>query len=296
MPPSSYLPSTQFVITLTSIVVASTLIYGARAYTSPQKSTAELQSAAQTGGNDDWQATLNQIQEESAFAALPEPLSAETVASFLEEAQSSNLTESIGRSLLVNLSNAKSQGLGDDIPTQEQIINYATASFGPPVAQKTYTSADIILAPDTTEAKRVYGNAVMEVVRKHPGASASETLTAMARATDNNNASELESFTYIQNEYEAIIEELAGIAVPQTLVPLHVQMLNGLGKLSLSFDDMRAVLTDPLRGLQGLQHYQLMLGEVGRIFTTVAEMFNREAILFTKDEPGHAWSLLLAAQ
>lgn len=260
---SQYLPSSKFVVTVVSFGVASSLIYSAYAFTAPPQSTAQLESTAPATATDDWQVMLDEIQAESAFAALPEPLSAETVASFLDEAQTSNLTETIGRTLLVNLSNAKSQGLGDDIPTQEQIILNATTAFPAPARAKTYTTQDIVLAPDSPAAKKAYGNGVMQVLKAHPGASASVTLSAMARATDNNSPKELEALTYVESEYAAIVNELALVPVPQTLAPLHLQLLNSLGIITATFTDMRVVLTDPLRGTAGAPALPTDLGRDG---------------------------------
>ena len=81
--------------------------------------------------------------------------------------------------------------------------------------------------------------------------------------------------------------------VPATLAPLHLQTLNNLQRVAESFVGMQALLSDPLRGLASMQQYQLLLGETGRVLTTIASTFSSGGILFTKDEPGSAWSALL---
>ena len=94
---------------------------------------------------------------------------------------------------------------------------------------------------------------------------------------------------------ESGILHLSRVAVPETLAPLHLQAVNAVGLVAASFGDMRAVLQDPLRGLGGMQRYQLKLGEVGRVFTAIAGIFSKNGILFNKDEPGQAWNVFLSS-
>ena len=58
---------------------------------------------------------------------------------------------------------------------------------------------------------------------------------------------------------------------------------------------MQQVLGDPVRGLSAVQKYQSLTDEATRVLTTIAGTLNKDGILFTKDEPGSAWSAFLAA-
>ena len=286
------LPSAHFSAIAGSIVVAGGLIAGAQYVTAPQNSSPELSAATAGQTGADWKTQLDEIQVQAP--GLPDAPSADTVASLLEAAKSANYTDTAARSLLINLSNAQAQGLGSDIPTQEKLIAEATSLVPTAKPKKVYTAQDVAVVSASKDTERAYGNQIMLVLGRHTGATSQATLYAVAKATDNNDASALSALPTIQEEYDALVEELAEVPTPVTFAPLQVQILNSLGAVAATFDDMRLVLTDPLRGLQGLQQYQLQLGAVGRVFTAVAQILNKNGILFNKDEPGAAWSVFVS--
>ena len=286
------LPSAHFSAIAGSIILSGGLIVGAQYLTSPQNSSPELSAAPAESPGTDWKTQLDEIQAQAP--GLPDAPSADTVSSLLDAAKSANYTDTAARSLLINLSSAQAQGLGSDIPTQEKLIAEATSLVPAAKPKKVYTAQDVVVATDPKTAEKTYGNKVMAVLGRHTGATSQATLYAVAKATDNNDASALSALPTIQEEYDALVEELAEVPTPATFVPLHVQILNSLALTAATFDDMRLVLSDPLRGLQGLQQYQLQLGAVGRVFTAVAQILNKNGILFNKDEPGAAWSVFVA--
>jgi len=286
------LPSAHFSAIAGSIILSGGLIVGAQYLTSPQNSSPELSAAPAESPGTDWKTQLDEIQAQAP--GLPDAPSADTVASLLDAAKSANYTDTAARSLLINLSSAQAQGLGSDIPTQEKLIAEATSLVPAAKPKKVYTAQDVVVATDPKTAEKTYGNKVMAVLGRHTGATSQATLYAVAKATDNNDPSALSALPAIQGEYDALVGELAAVPTPATFVPLHVQILNSLALTAATFDDMRLVLSDPLRGLQGLQQYQLQLGAVGRVFTAVAQILNKNGILFNKDEPGAAWSVFVA--
>ena len=282
-----YLPSHQFLVTVASIAAAGGLIVGAQYVTRPQNQPAELSAATEAQSTEDWEAALAQVQ--ATAPGLPEAPNQDTVSALLQAAKSDNLTDTVARTLLVNLSSANSQGLGADIPTQDKIVAMAAQAATPPQAKRTYVQGDLNLVDSTPQTQKAYGNAVMVVLGKYTGATSQAVLLAVSKATDNNDPAELKALVRIQAEYEGLVKDLASVAVPKTLAPLQVQALNSLGTVAASVEDLQKILNDPLRGLQALKQYQSKLGEVGRVFTSIAETLAKNGILFNKDEPGSAW-------
>ncbi|MBX4192181.1 hypothetical protein KW798_01720 [Candidatus Parcubacteria bacterium] len=295
MPPRAYLPSAQFVLLVGSLFVSAGLIYGAQLVTKP--SNAALNPVGSTGKQDeDWDRTLAEIQSQDPSYSLPEAPSDESVSAFLNAAEDANITDTIGRTLLVNLSAAKSQGLGDDIPTQEQLIEQAKQYLPSTAKVKQYTSAQLTIAAPGLDAMHTYGNAVITALSKHPDTQPQRTFVTVGMATDSGDKSYLDGLPRIQKEYEALVAELIATPVPQTLAPLHLQLINDLAHISTLYGDIGTVFTDPIRSLSALQSFQSHSDEVGRVFTTLAQELSKNAILFTKDEPGSAWSGLISAQ
>src|SRR3990167_5390591 len=116
--------------------------------------------------------------------------------------------------------------------------------------------------------------------RRHTEATSNAVLLAVSLAIDNNNPAELSALIRIQTEYEGLVEDLAAVSVPKTFAPLYLQSLNSLGAVAASVEDLQKILNDPLRGLQALKQYQSKLGEVGRVFTSIAEALGKNGILF----------------
>ncbi len=285
---SFYLPSSYFSTIVGSIVIAGGLIILAQYVTAPP-APANVSIASGTNAYNDWRAALEEVQ--TTAPDLPAAPDKQVVAKFLQAAESPNLTDSVARSLFVNLSDASAQGLGGDIPTQDKIIAAATAKIAAVKPKKTYTQEDLHVVTDSPQSQKAYGNAVMEVLTRHTGANSGAVLLAMSRATDNADPNQLKALVSIKSEYESLTNELAVISVPKTISPLHLQILNDLGVAASYIGDMQGVFGDPLRGLQALQQYQLMLGEIGRVFISLAVQLSKNGILFSKDEPGAAWSV-----
>ncbi len=288
----SYLPSAQFIVIVVSLLVAGGTVAAAQYYIAAKNAPATLASATIEANQEAWEDALADIQAQSGIS-LPDAPSGDAVQSLLTQAQSSNLTDSIGRGLLVKLTNAGVQGLGSDIPTQEGIIAEATAQIN--ASQKTPKPVELTLVEASDVTLHSYGNAVMGIFANHPKANTNDTLLAMIKATDVQDETQLTVLNPIGREYRAIADELSIIVVPATLSPLHLQAVQNLYMVADTYSGMAEVVADPLRGLAALQQYQLLMSETGRILTNIAQALKNSGILFTKDEPGSAWEIFLSA-
>lgn len=291
----SALPSPQFMLVVVSLAASAGLVFAADRLTREKPSNARLAATEQTAplGSADWQATLEQIQAGSSV--LPPPPPEEAYQALIAGAQSDTVTGTVSRTLFVNLSNAGAQGLGSDIPTQDQLIASALAELDKKEGSKTYTTANLSIVADSPESLRAYGNAVMQVLGSQPQASVNETFLALGYAAEQDDRTYFQRLVPIEGAYRALTQGFLATAVPRTLAPLHLTIINNFEKIADTYPDMRATPTDPLRGLAGLHAYQSLTDETGRVFTTIAEQLQNNAILFTEDEAGSAWSAFSAA-
>jgi hypothetical protein len=292
-----YAPSAQFTGIALSVLLSAGLVYGAERYTHPPVATAQIQSdqnTAQTSDSSNWEAALYASQAANASSSLVAP-SPNMVNQFLAAAKSPNLTDTVARTILVNLSNAKSQGLGDDIPTQDQIISTAAsqvASAQPQISN--YAYADLKIVASSKNTLHTYGNGVMSALIAEPQASEQATLLAIDKIVEGGDKSQTATLATIGAAYKAIAINLAAVPVPQTLAPLQLQAINNFLALSATYENMQAISSDAVRGLAGLQAYENLMGANALVFTNIAQSLNKDGILFTKDEPGSAWGTLLA--
>ena len=290
-----YVPSGQFTAIVVSLLLSAGLVYAAERFTSTTPATLAVDtSPTQPNDSANWVATLNDIQAQNASTSLSAP-NPNLVNQFLEAAQSSNLTDSVARTILVNLSNAKSQGLGNDTPTQDQIVAAATAQVANKIASSTtqYGYTDLTIVTTTPDALRTYGNSVMVALAAYPNASEKATLLSIDIAVEGGNKYQGPVLVEIGTAYKNAAVALAKIPVPQTLAPFELQAINNLLATAATFNDMKDISTDPIRGLAGLQTYEKLMDTNAGVFTNIAQELHKDGILFSKDEPGNAWSTLL---
>jgi hypothetical protein len=289
----AYLPSSKFVVMVGSLALSAGLVIVAQYVTRPPESSLNASVDQASTQAADWQESLREVEAQSGVQA-PQAPDPSTVNTLLSEAETSNLTTSVGRSLLINLSNASSQGLGQDDPTQNQLIAQAAAQINASASSTAYTAANLtVVAPNHTSLT-AYGNGVMSVLLAHPEASAQATLEAVGQAGDTGKKDSLSSLSSIEEGYKAITLALLALPVPQTLAPLHLQLVNDYAAMAASYSDMSAINDDPLRGLAAVQRYSGLMDEATRVFTNIAQTLNKDGILFNKDEPGSNWSAFLS--
>ena len=173
----SLLPSAQFAVLAASIALSAGLVFAADYIT--QKPTSE-RVQIQTGGvaaeNSNWQAALAEVQRESGIA-LP-PLPDENIFEALRSsAAGENLTDTVGRTLLVSLIEANAQGLGSDIPTQERLAAQAAAHLEEGSTKTSlYNAARLTIVGDSATTLHKFGNDVMQTLNDHMDANAGDTL------------------------------------------------------------------------------------------------------------------------
>ncbi len=290
------LPSKKFSAIVGSIALSCLLVMVANIVTQPPPlPKAELASDSSADQATDWQATLDNIQAQQA-SRLPTPPDPTTVQDLLQGAQTANITDSVGRSLLINVTDASAQGLGADQPTQNQLLAAAMQQIQNVAVQtKTYSVSDLTIVPNSKETLHAYGNALALVLAKHPDASMAETLTMFGSAV-NGQTTQLTKMGTIAREYEALATDLANIPTPLSIAAYQLGVINGEMTMAGSFEHMEMVSSDPLRGLAGLQIYNNAAQSVQGMFINITQVFAKEGILFTKDDAGAQLVSMLSGQ
>lgn len=288
------LPSERFATIVGSVALAALLVWGAYALTHPAPHQAQLASSdtpAPAAG--DWRQSLEEIQAQNPLNKAPQGPSADTVNKFLNAAQSNNLTDTVARTLLVNLSEAKGQGLGDDTPTQDQLVAQALAQVKAQPAKKVYASSDLTLSSSSADALKAYGNAFIAAVGKHQAANYNSVVYIVGTSTDNGDPTKLAALAPIADDYASLAKDLAKVPVPPTLAPIHLQIINNMERMSESLKDVQNLYNDSLKGLANFELYDALTQETLRLFINLAQGFSQNGILFSKGDPGEAWSALV---
>lgn len=297
MDPRRLLPSRQFTLLVVSLALSGGLVFAADRVTHPSVAhiTVDTTHNGYQAAASDWQTSLQAVQGASGITS-PSGSDPATIEGLLEAAKSGNLTDSVSRSLFVNLFNAKSQGLGNDIPTQEQLVKGAISQVDAIAPKKTYTTADLTVVADGKDSMHAYGNASMTIFTTNSNGEFAQTLAIMDAAMTANDSNKLKDLKPIQETYKTIAQKLAATPVPKTLAPFHLELVNDYATMAATYDGMQALISDPLGGLAAVQQYRTLAQGAGSMFINIAQTLDKNAILFRTDEPGKTWSLLLQAQ
>jgi hypothetical protein len=253
-----YLPSPKFLVLVGSFFLASGLVFAANAVTggNSRMSVVSIAPSSADDAQTSWEASLYNIQAQNGSSTVPDPIDPATIDQLNAAVDNGNLTESVGKSLLINLTNAKQQGLGDDTPTQTSIINQAVDQINS-TKVSTYTMSDIHVVPDSAASQRAYGNQLMATFKAYPGADSYATLVAIGYATDNGDKTQIPKLVAIQKQYDALTRALVAVPVPQSLAPLHLLIVNDFRNMTSTYTDITQIFSDPLRSLAAIQKYNI---------------------------------------
>lgn len=282
-----YLPSAQFSVLIAAVALSAGLVYAAERSTQPPSYAASIAAGGDLPADDtSWRQELLSLSGSST----PVDNSGD-ISTLLAKAQTKNLTESVGRTLLLNLSAAQGQGMSNDEPTQTSILSAALTQIASSSAPS-YAATDLSVVADSPEALRAYGNGVMRAVNAHGQASYPRVAVAIGAAVDNRDASQAVVLSAAAADYRVLARDLSLLAAPASLESAHLRMVNNFAAEADAVSDMAAILPDPLRGLQGFQNYQARVADNISVFTALSAALSNNGIIFSASEPGSAWSTL----
>lgn len=288
-----YLPSSRFTILVCALALAIGLVWGTERFVHPPQSyTGSLQSATASTTNSDWPQSLD------AVAAVPPPDNSsitDNAAQLIAAGSSGNLTDTVGRALFVNTSAATGQGLGADPAEQQQVLDSAMAQLQAeqPTAAA-YTAADLTVVPDSQANLHDYGNALIALLFKYPQTFYANVMKPVAATVDTNDASQLAPLQGSAAKFRLVAKGIVALRTPASLATEAVSLANGYLAMAQACDDMQQTISDPLRGLLGVQNFNTTLQSNEKVFTQIAGEFQKNAILFSKSDPGAQWNVLLS--
>ncbi len=293
-----YLPSGQFAAMLAAFFVSSGLIYAAEKADPQLNPPPVAQIAVSQAGIQDLSSVNPDWQQSFAGDAIPQQMAdIENQAAQLSAAvQGKNLTDSVGKSLLINLTAAQQQGLGADTQTQNQIVSQALAMAGSATPSAlSYNQKDLVVVADIPQNYRTYGNALPSIIASHTLANDNSTLLAVAMAVDNNTQSPLLRLGAIAKDYQSLAIDVVRQPVPSLLAGASLQLANNYAQMAAASINMQSVLSDPLKGLLALQSYTQADQQNLQLFIQINNTFKNDGIVFSSKEPGAAWETFAVA-
>jgi hypothetical protein len=166
-------------------------------------------------------------------------------------------TDSVSRSLISNYLALKQTGKLDNTSAQkllDQSVSYIEQS-GTQVAKISESQLNIV-----TDISRQsifnYGEDLGNILKRNKPASKESEMDIVTEAINSNSYEKLKELDQIITTFAKISKEMKGIPVPKQFVKAHLDMINGIEASLFGLNEVKFVINDPLKGLNGIQIYK----------------------------------------
>lgn len=207
----------------------------------------------------------------------------------IQEQKALSATERLSRDLL-SYYLATRQGGASLSETQKEELVYQLlrkyATDGTRVAA--YSKKDIkLLHRDTAEAIHDYGNAVGEILFGPATTTAAVTTISLEQIMQNEDVSELARLDPVIAWYGNAVKGLLAIAVPDSAVALHVELLNAFDRVQGDLSGIRSLFEDFITAWTAMRYYQGDLAYMQKTLTQLGDYFPFKKVDFPTSEYGH---------
>lgn len=226
----------------------------------------------------------NWLSDLSPLALNPEEIS------ILAASSSQNLTEEVSQSLMANYLSLRQSGNLNDTSAQNlinQALDFTESSFSN--AKKTYTSADIVVSLDNSQAAvRMYGAELGNAFKiNKPAQTKNEILlfSEILKSQDKSRVSELKEIAGIYRKFAATLKN---IRAPSSYAAMHLEILNSIDEIAGSIDDMAIIFDDPLRSMRGIGDYQGGYAEFAAAVSKIRlKILKEDKVIYKQGESGY---------
>lgn len=288
----NYLPSEQFGAMLGALLISSGLITAASGVMPFNSKESARLYASQTAAADLSDANPTWEQAFAGNTVAQDMAAIQNQADQLTAGiKSKNLTDTVSKSLLLQYGSLQGQGIAGNADAQAQVVQTALAQVqNAQTLTPTYTRYDLKIIDSTKDTLHTWGNELPQVIFAHRTADENIALLLFGTAVDTNNKSTLARLSATAAEYRALSRDTARLPVPSLLAVYQLQLTNNYALMAAAIGNMQQVLSDPMRGLLGLQTFvQLAYGNAQTLLQ-INSLLKQGGIVFASSEPGAAWA------
>jgi hypothetical protein len=143
---------------------------------------------------------------------------------------------------------------------------------------KEYTVNDFyIIQNDVFSDKQTYYNSIQKEIDKLFLITENELFT-ISKIVEVNNPEDIEKLKFAVSVYKEMVNDLISLSVPESVLNIHLNMVNNLNKLAENINLMKDINTDPISGLEGLQNYSPSEEALAVSFSKLRDYFERHNI------------------
>lgn len=199
-------------------------------------------------GNDDWISTLRVVSDNATSTHIGTQRGLLGI--------STTTTDRIGRELLMEYALAQSQSTNTTISDKSaQAIADHLVQRSSITHETPYTSKDILLAPDTTEAFIAYGKKINTLITTFNTQFPMNELTILTKALNSRKEEDIAPLLIQISAYKNLEKNLLSVKVPPMAADLHLRLVQNYAHVRLSVESMSRLFTDPAQSLASVPQY-----------------------------------------
>ena len=199
-----------------------------------------------------------------------------------------NLTASFTKNLYMASVALQQEGVNDPT-TEQQIITKLIQGEQGKVEVKTYTQEDIKIGKDNSAyALKVYGNSVASILQGFiTEQSITDDITGIGNFTNSKNEADLIAIVKSKKRIDSVMEKLLSVEVPSSAAPVHVDILNRIGKYDATLKDLTRAYDDPVRATFAIKSYADDAVSALQSIPYLAQFFEQKHAVFSLKDPGY---------
>jgi len=164
-------------------------------------------------------------------------------------------TDKFSREFLATVSTLNQNGTLDDA-TVEKLSSSLADNIKNSAPRKVYTLADIKITNDSTQTIKKYSDVFESLAPKNPTKYTVLDVLQKFSADENNiDVSVLSELDPIIEQTNKIIAGMVKMEIPQSLAPLHLDVINGFERIAENLNDIKLYDTDVIAALSGMSKY-----------------------------------------
>ncbi len=196
-----------------------------------------------------------------------------------------NETDKFSRELFAKYINAKQNGDVKSVNYGEFLSESIEKSEKGNVT--IYKETDLKKVDNSEENLRKYGNLLGKIIRDKAKEFPKSELEILDQALPKEDAEKLKELDIPIQRYNGLRDEMLRMEVPEDILKIHTRVINLLGLMSLSVENMKFLLEDPVRSISGVSMYPTATDFMIKAMGELGNYFISKGIIFDKDEDGY---------
>ncbi len=197
-------------------------------------------------------------------------------------------TAKISRDLFTYYLEAKKSGLPLDVEIKNQIVKQSLQNKTLESDLKKYTVQNVRIA--ATSDLHAYGNALGLAFQAAVTSNSISEIEILTSALETNSPAKVAELEPIIKGYEAILKQLSLVAVPESLVRKHVDLMNAMNRVLTDIEAFKIMFDDPILGLVSVGSYFENVKLLQSIVLDIENTFEKNGVTFEQYEAGYIFA------